>query len=191
MICTLDRWFPRASLVFIALVAFSSAHAATLAGVSFPDDARVGDKTVTLNGLGVRTATLLKVKVYVIGLYLERKSSDPQAIIESSENKRIAMQFVHKVTADELRGGWSEGFEDNTRDVEAIEGEIAKFNASMRDVNSGDSIVLDFSGDRVDVLINASKIDSLTGTAFQRALLAIWLGPKPPNEALKEGILGR
>ena len=55
----------------------------------------------------------------------------------------------------------------------------------MRDVKKGDSIVLDFAGDNVDVLINDSRIDSVAGKAFQRAVLAIWLGPEPPNEALK------
>ena len=39
----------------------------------------------------MRTATLLKVKVYVIGLYLEETSTDAKAIIESSQLKRVAM----------------------------------------------------------------------------------------------------
>jgi len=106
-------------------------------------------------------------------------------------NKRIAMLFVHNVTAKELSNGWEEAFEDNTKDVAGIKDEIAKFNASMRDVKKGDSIVLDFSGDTVDVLINDTRIDSVTGKAFQQAALAIWLGPKPPNDALKKGILAR
>lgn len=190
MLSTLNRWLVSASIVLITLAVLSPVHAATLAGVSLPDQATVGGKTVVLNGLGIRTATFLKVKVYVIGLYLESKSSNPQAIIASGENKRIAMHFVHNVSADKLRGGWTEGFEDNARDVAGINDEIAKFNASMRDVNSGDSIVLDFAGDKVDVLINDTRIDSVAGKAFQQAVLAIWLGPKPPNEALKQGILG-
>jgi len=187
----LIRWFLSASVLLIALGMVPSAYAATLAGVSFPDQTTVADKTVVLNGLGVRTATMLKVKVYVIGLYLESKSSDPQSIIESGGNKRIAMHFVHDVSADKLRGGWTEGFQDNTADVAGIADEIDKFNASMRDVKSGDSIVLDFAGDSVDVLVNDTRIDSIAGKAFQQALLAIWLGPKPPNEELKQGILGR
>jgi len=191
MISTLNRWFLSASVVLITLGVLSTAHAATLAGVSLPDQATVGGKAVVLNGLGIRTATMLKVKVYVIGLYLESNSSDSQAIIASSENKRIAMHFVHEVDADKLRDGWTEGFQDNSADVAGIKAEIAKFNASMRDVKSGDSIVLDFSGDTVDVVINDTRIDTITGKAFQQAVLAIWLGPKPPNEALKQGILGR
>jgi hypothetical protein len=191
MIRAWNRWFLSASMVFMTLGAVSSAHGASLAGVSFPDQATVEGKAVVLNGLGLRTATMLKVKVYVIGLYLESRSGDPQAIIASGGNKRIAMHFVHDVSADKLRGGWSEGFEDNTGDVAGIKDEIAKFNASMRDVKKGDSIVLDLAGDNVDVLINDTRIDSVAGKAFQQAVLAIWLGPKPPNDALKQGILGR
>jgi hypothetical protein len=39
-------------------------------------------------------------------------------------------------------------------------------------------------------VINDKRIDSVEGKAFLKALLAIWLGPKPPNEPLKQGILG-
>jgi hypothetical protein len=178
-------------LAVVVPLALSPLRAATLADDEFPDEAMVGDAAVVLNGLGLRTATMLKVKVYVIALYLENKSSDAQAIIESGEAKRIALHFVHAVTAKELRGGWTEGFEDNAADTAAIEDEIAQFNASMRDVEKGGSIVLDFAGDTVAVLINDERIDTVTGQAFQQAALSIWLGRKPPNDALKDGILGR
>lgn len=187
----LKRWIPAFLVVLFAMGAVCSAHSATLAGVTFADQATVSGKPVLLNGLGVRSATMLKVKVYVIALYLESKSGDPQAIIDSKGNKRIAMHFVHDVSAEKLRGGWTEGFEENAKDLAGVKGEIAKFNASMRDVKSGDRIVLDFSNDNVDVLINDSRVDSIAGAEFQRALLSIWLGPKPPNEELKEGILGQ
>jgi hypothetical protein len=190
IIRTLKRCVLSVSVVLITLGAVSTAHAAALAGVSFPDQATVGGRAVVLNGLGLRTATMLKVKVYVIGLYLQDKSNDPQAIIASSDNKRIAMQFVRDVSADKLRDGWSTAFQDNARDVAVIKDQIAQFNASMRDVQEGDRIVLDLSGDKVDVLINDSRIDSIAGKAFQQAVLSIWLGRKPPNEALKQGILG-
>jgi hypothetical protein len=179
------------AMAMVTLVALSPVRAATLAGVELPDQATVGGKTLALNGLGLRTATFLKVEVYVIGLYLERKSSDAKAIIESSESRRIQMHFVRDVTAKELRDAWKDGFEDNYEDVSSIKGEIASFDASMRDVKTGDTMVLDFTGDTVDVLINGTKIDAVEGKPFQQALLGVWLGPKPPDDDLKEGILGR
>jgi hypothetical protein len=170
-------------------VALSPVRAATLADVDLPDQETVDGKTLALNGLGLRRATFLEV--YVIGLYLERKSGDAKAIIESSESKRIQIHFVRDVTTKQLRDAWKKGFEDNYEDVASIEDEIATFNASMRDVKAGDSMVLDFSGDAVGVLINGIEIDAVEGKPFQQALLGIWLGPKPPNDDLKEGILGR
>jgi hypothetical protein len=179
-----------AAMLLIAFISLSSAGAATIADADFDDTVTVDGKALMLNGLGLRTATAFKVKVYAIALYLENKSSDPEAIIASTDNKRIMMHFLHKVSADELSGGWSEGFEDNTKDISGIKDQIAKFNASMRDVKTGDSITLDFSGRKVDVYINNALIDSMEGESFLSALLAIWLGPKPPNEPLKKGILG-
>ena len=44
--------------------------------------------------------------------------------------------------------------------------------------------------DMVNVLINNEKIKMISGATFQKALLGIWLGPKPPNKELKTGILG-
>jgi hypothetical protein len=177
--------------LLVTLLTGSPVRAATLAGVDFPDRATVGGKTLVLNGLGLRTATFLKVKVYVIGLYLERESSDAGAIIGSSESKRIQMHFVRDVTAEEGRDALIKGLENNYEDAASISGEIATFDASVRDMKTGDTMVLDFSGDTVYILINGTEIDVVKGKPFQQALLGIWLGRKPIDDDLKEGILGR
>ena len=101
------------------------------------------------------------------------------------------MHFVRDVAAKDLRDAWMKRFEDNYADVAGIEAEIAAFNASVRDAKTGDTMVLDFSADTVDVRINRAKIHTVKGKPFQRALMSIWIGPKPPNDDLKEGILGR
>ncbi|HEY1965075.1 MAG TPA: chalcone isomerase family protein, partial [Acidobacteriaceae bacterium] len=86
----------RKSVISFAVVVFvltfmSDLRAATLAGVTLPDTAQVGGKTLVLNGLGLRTKMM--VKVYVAGLYLEQKSSDPNAIIKADAPKQIIMKF--------------------------------------------------------------------------------------------------
>ena len=75
-------------LVVIAVVVLAAAvdlRAATLAGVTLPDSTQVAGKTLVLNGVGLRTKFV--VKVYVAGLYLEQKSSDPNAILKSDSPK--------------------------------------------------------------------------------------------------------
>jgi hypothetical protein len=46
------------------------------AGVTLPDQAMVEARTLVLNGMGLRKATWLRVKVHVAGLYLEEMSLD-------------------------------------------------------------------------------------------------------------------
>ena len=179
------------SVALVSLMSLTSVHAATLAGVTLADQATVGNKTLVLNGIGLRTATMMKVKVYVIGLYLESKTSDANKILKSGLTKRIEMQFVRDVSAKDITKGWTEGFENNTGDVVSIQSEILKFNSSMRDMKEGDSLVIEFNMSRVTVLINNEKIKMISGATFQQALLGIWLGPKPPNKELKAGILGK
>jgi hypothetical protein len=177
-------------LLLGAFVMLAPVHAASVAGVNMPASKSVDGKTLVLNGLGLRTATIFNKEVYVIGLYLEKKNFDANAIINSEETKRIRMVFLRDVSAKKLRDGWTTGFGDNYRDVGSIQQEIATFNASMRDVKSGDNIVIHISGDTTETLINDTLIDSVKGKTFQQALLGIWLGPKPPTARLKESLLG-
>lgn len=179
------------SVVLVSLMSVTTVQAGTLAGVTMADQATIGDKSLVLNGIGVRTATMMKVKVYVIGLYLQSKSSDAKEIINSNLAKRIEMQFVRDVSAEDLKKGWSEGFKNNAGDLVNIQSEILKFNSSMRDMKEGDRLVIEFDMSHVVVSINDEKIKTIAGATFQRALLRIWLGPKPPNKELKAGILGK
>ena len=55
--------------------------AGELAGVTLPDTLKAGEKTLKLNGLGLRKKAVFKV--YVGGLYLESPSKDASAILAS------------------------------------------------------------------------------------------------------------
>jgi Chalcone isomerase-like len=92
------------------------ARAGELAGVTLPDQVTVEGKTLSLNGLGLRQATWLRVNVYVAALYLEAKSSEPEAIIGSEEVKRIVMRFVRGVGRKDIVKAWNESFEENAGD---------------------------------------------------------------------------
>ncbi len=68
-------------------------------------------QSLVLNGLGVREATIFKVDVYVAGLYLRQRSSDPSQILKTDESKVLDMVFVHDVSRDQMVDAWREGFE--------------------------------------------------------------------------------
>jgi hypothetical protein len=71
-------------LLSICLVmALSPARAAELQGVSMPDQQDVAGIRLILNGIGLRTYSILRIRIYVAGLYLERPNHDAQATLNS------------------------------------------------------------------------------------------------------------
>ncbi|RPJ78225.1 MAG: hypothetical protein EHM13_14925, partial [Acidobacteria bacterium] len=83
----------RRAVLVACLVALSlPVLAATLANVTLPDTITVGNKTLVLNGMGVRSKFF--VKVYVAGLYLEKKTPDANAILQQDAARRLVLQFV-------------------------------------------------------------------------------------------------
>ena len=100
----------------VAALGAGIAHGKECKGVNFPDQAQVEGSNLTLNGLGLRQATAFKVNVYVAALYVAKTSSDPNALLGSNAPSELILQFVRNVGADDLRKGWSEGFEKNSKD---------------------------------------------------------------------------
>jgi len=62
--------------------------------VFFLDHAQVRGALLTLNGLGLRTASVFKVGVYVAALYLTEPSSDPHRILQSNTPSELVRQGV-------------------------------------------------------------------------------------------------
>src|ERR1700730_12168454 len=103
-------------LPLLLAAAAPSAQEATCREISFPRHLQVSGSDLTLNGLGVRKATFLKVNVYVAALYVAQPSRDAKTIIESDKPQQLTLQFVRNVGVDDLRKAFVEGFE---RDLSA------------------------------------------------------------------------
>ena len=166
--------------------------AGQLAGVSFSDQVTVEGRTLVLNGMGVREATILGVHVYVAGLYLEARSSDASRIIAAEETKRLVLYFVRDVGRDSLIGAWNEGFAKSGGPALAgLRDRVATLNAWMVDMRRGDTLTFtQVPGKGIVVEVNGQAKGTLDGADFSRALWGIWLGDQPPNPKLKLGLLG-
>jgi hypothetical protein len=77
------------------------AHAREVAGVGMPEVVSVAGKELRMNGMGVlRTAIFFKV--YVVGLYLEKPTTDARAAIASDEAKRIFIRMQRDVSREKF-----------------------------------------------------------------------------------------
>ena len=175
----------------LILLSLPQLHAGTLSGVTLPETVQAGSQTLVLNGLGLRTKFM--VKVYVGGLYLPQKSSDPTAILKPDTPKRIVMHFVRDVSKDQLPDGFTEAFDANTPDAKkTLKPDIDRFLGALDAVKDGDEIVITYvpaTGTAV-TLAGKEKL-TIAGPDFAKVIFSVWLGPKPPNAGLKKGILGQ
>jgi hypothetical protein len=182
------------SLLFL-LFTCQAVTAMEVAGVTVPETTSIGENgtQLVLNGAGIRKK--LFIKVYVGALYLQSKQNTVAAILEAEGAKRITMHFLYnEVSAEKLVNGWNEGFSGNNSaaEIKSLQDRINQFNKFFHTVKKGDVIRLDYvPAGGTQVWINDSLKGSVPGNDFNRALLKIWLGPKPADKNLKKAWLGK
>lgn len=185
----------RPSRVLLLAAAFALVSAPTLAAtceeVEFPDRVSVGGGALVLNGLGLRKATIFNVRVYVAGLYLPNKSSESGPILGDGGPWRLVLRFLRDVDGEDLHEALQEGFEKIGADRAQLQPRIDSLKGLVGDVAEGQSLAFTAEpGAGVMVALDGAEKGVVPGADFAAALLAIWLGPSPPNEELKTGLLG-
>jgi hypothetical protein len=173
--------------VFSARVFAAECH-----GVQFADRVEVGGTDLVLNGLGLRKATIFRVRVYVAGLYLAQMARDPKIILSEDRTWRLVLRFVHDVDGPDIHEAFTDGFDKSTGgEAGPMHERIEAINALVPDLKEGDSLVFThLVGNGVAVEVNGEAKGEIGDAAFAIAFLGISLGPTPPNEGLKSGLLG-
>ena len=172
------------------LAAPLAAYAEELAGATMPDTLSVGGKTLKLNGLGLRKKAIFKV--YVAGLYLEAPSKEAAAILGSNQAKAVRMHFLRDGSKEQLTDAFKEGFEANAKEKAAAQqSNIDKFLAMFSAMKEGEELTFAYlPGSGTTVSKGDKVIGVIEGKDFGDVLYAVWLGPVPPSDDLKKGMLG-
>lgn len=186
---------PSPLLLLPALLAgaWGAARAVEVAGVEVPETVTVDGTRLVLNGAGVRRK--LFVKVYVGALYLPRPRRDPAAIVAADEPQRVEMRILYRrIGVRRLRESWEEGLRRNhpPERLADLRPAIERYYATLRPVRRGDVVTLTYRpGVGTEVAVNGEVADVIPGRGLFAALLGVWLGPRPPDEALKAAMLGK
>jgi len=181
------------AFALLMLLAATPALAREVDGVPMPEQVTARDgEVLVLNGAGVRSKFIFDI--YVGALYLPERAGDAGAILDGRGAWRVDMHFVYsEVSASRLADAWREGFADNNPPTaeEAVQDRLGRFVALHPKAVEGDVFSYEYvpdTGTRVSV--NGQTRGTIEGADFARALLAVWLGPEPPDTDLKEGMLG-
>jgi Chalcone isomerase-like len=181
-----------ALLLFVQSPAAGAAVPGECDGVTFPQHIQARGETLTLNGLGLRKATLFGIKVYVSALYVVHPTADAQAILHARDPVEMQLRFVFHVTAGQLRSAWQEGFEKSAgAQLPQLRARIAQLDGWMQGASSGQVMTfLRVPGVGIQYALDGAVRGTIPGDDFATAFLAIWLGASPPSGALRAGLLG-
>ena len=181
----------RIALVLTALAA--PAGAATLAGATLPDSYPVEGQSLVLNGIGLRTLTVLNIRAYVAGLYVTQKSSSGPAILASKGPKVILIQFLHSATKAQVEAQYRAGEQKNCGNGGCDPADAKDFEALVAAapaVAVGDTATYVFTDGRVRVYANQRVIADFANRDLAYHLLEGFIGAHPPAEELKQELLG-
>ena len=183
------------ALVFSALlIACQPVFAVTIEEVEIPDTITLAGngQPLSLNGAGVRKKYFMDI--YIGALYLPARTPDSSAILSDSGPASVLMHFLYsEVSKEKIIDGWNDGLKENLDPavLQSMTPDLERFNALFRTVHEGDAIRIDYiPGTGTEVRINDELRGAVAGNDFFRALLKVWLGPKPISKALKKAMLG-
>ena len=186
----------RLLLIILASLAISIPTTAqvTYNDVTLPATMKAGDKTINLNGGGIRKK--LFFKLYTGGLYLEEKTSDANKIINSDMGMAVKLQITSSmISSENMSEAINEGFGKSTKNNTApLKEKIAKFVATFGKEEIVEGNVFDIvyvPGKGVESYKNGKLQSTIEGMNFKKALFGIWLCGEPADEDLKAGMLGK
>ena len=88
----------------------------------------------------------LAFAIYVAGLYLERRSGDPDTILHSQERKLLDIRFLRDVDAEDARKAWRDAFDQNCKAPCYLDPhDVERFLAAVPSVHKGDDSTLLFT----------------------------------------------
>lgn len=183
---------------FIAIAAFCCAvawsatvvHAREVSGVSLPEVVSIEGRELQLNGMGVRKEKAL-IKVYVIGLYLEKPTQDARTAIMTDEAKRIVLQMLRDVSREDFVLALETGMMSNSGPaMPTLRARLDLLEQALPAPKKGNVLDLTYLPGTGTLLRGQGRELMIPGKDFSDALLAIWLGSKPVSGSLKRELLG-
>lgn len=182
---------------FLILSIGHGALAAEVGGVKLDDTVQVASKELKLNGSGFRIKGVF-FKLYVAGLYLPQKATTAAEVMAMEGPRRMTLVMQREISSEDFGNAFMKGLNENSdkKEKASIVNQTMAWGemfASLPGLKKGDVLFLDWiPGTGTQAQLNGKKMaDALPGAAFYNAVLRIWLGDNPVDDALKPLLLGQ
>jgi len=161
-------------------------------GVRFPE--KIGE--TSLLGVGLRTKSFLKVKVYAIGLYIAdsalagplKNKTGPalyRELVWGDFPKEIHLRLVRDVSASQMQEAIRDALE------KADKARTDQFVSYFSDIKTGEEYVLRWAtGGTLETIAKGAPKPPIADKNFAAAVFGIWLGDEPVQDDIKRDLIG-
>jgi Chalcone isomerase-like len=161
-----------------------------VSGVTLPEEITVSGTQLRLNGLGVRREKLL-FKTYVIGLYLEKSTTDAGTAIEADVPKRFVIRLLRDVNRQTFVQAIESGIMRNSeQEMPMLRARLDLLEQALPDLCKGDVLSLTWLPGTGTVIQGKGRTMTIPGKDFSDALFSVWLGSNPVEASLRRALLG-
>jgi hypothetical protein len=181
----------------VLLLTSVAANALEISGINVPEKMQSGERTMLLNGAGVKLMAFI-YPVYVLALYLPEKKHSVDEVLAESLSKKLVLTFTYSgATPAQLLDATHQLMSENlsTEDLQKQEAAwktFAAIFASVKDFKRGDQLGFDYHAKAgMQVSLNDKELGSVSELDFMRGFLMVWLGSNPAQPELKNKLLGQ
>ena len=185
------RWSLLVAFALFGLLAAPPASAGELHGITMDDTVTDRGATLQLVGMGLRAKW--KIKAYVLGLYMERPTTDGDQVVSSQQVKRADMAILLPISGDILGKFVIAGFEKTCTDDEyaTLKDRLDEMLGWFPTVRKGDVVSMTYKPGEGTVITALGEVKgTVDGDDFGEAMFRVWFGPSAVNDKLKAGVLG-
>lgn len=170
-----------------ALIAFvllgSIAWAKKVEGIQFPESRECGGKMLPLQGTGLRTATLFKIRVYVLAYYAAEKKAPQQPSC-------FDLVYLRDFDAEDVDKAWAFQFKESSQfPYPQLEEHVKNIQNYFGEIKGDRKESFELSEGVTKVFENNQLKGEIKGEEFQKNFLSIWFGKNPPTKELQEELL--
>lgn len=148
-------------------------------------------------GVGLRTRTIARVKIYAIGLYvadsalegpLKGKAGTPELyreLVNGDFRKKVVMRFLRDVSREQVRDAFRERLKGTGGDTDT-------WLSYFSNTRSGQEYVIAWTpGVGLETKVAGVEKPPLNDKALASAIFDIWLGAKPIQDDIKKDLVAR
>lgn len=160
---------------------------------------RIGE--MSLLGVGLRTKTVFKFKVYALGLYVADSAlAGPLAVhkgrvgtsafyrdlIAGDFEKEFVLKLVRNLSAEQIQGTFRSHMPGADRKL------LEQFVSYFGTTKAGQECVLHWvPGGRLETTVSGVAKPPIADKAFADAVFAIWLRDRPAEDAIRKQVVSR